>query len=71
MMAKRKTIWQVVRNDSSMRTLRSLVGTFDNLPEARDFVKHGGDAASAEEWMIRTKADVRSKKEKADAGDDF
>ena len=68
-MATRKTIWQVVRNDSSMRTLRSLVGQFDNLPDAREFLKLGGDAASKEGWMVRTKADLRSKKEKADAGD--
>jgi hypothetical protein len=52
-----------------MRTLRSLVGQFDNLPDAREFLKLGGDAASKEGWMVRTKADLRSKKEKADAGD--
>ena len=68
-MAKRKTVWQVVRNDSSMRSLRSTVGNFETSTEAHDFLKAGGDAADKEEWMIRTKPDVRSKKEKADAGD--
>ncbi len=68
-MAKRKTVWQVVRNDSSMRTLRSTVGSFETIGEAHEFLKAGGDAASKEEWMIRTKPDVRSKKEKDDAGD--
>jgi len=68
-MAKRKTVWQVVRNDSSMRSLRSTVGSFETIKEARDFLNLGGDKARAEEWMIRTKPDVRSKKEKADAGD--
>ena len=68
-MAKRKTVWQVVRNDSSMRSLRTTVGSFETVSEARDFLKAGGDTASKEEWMIRTKPDVRSKKEKADAGD--
>ena len=68
-MAKRKTIWQVVRNDSSMRTLRSTVGSFETIGEAHEFLKAGGDAADKEEWMIRTKPDVRSKKEKDDAGD--
>ena len=68
-MAKRKTLWQVVRNDSSMRTLRSTVASFETIKEAREFVKLGGDEASKDEWMIRTKPDVRSKKEKADAGD--
>ena len=70
-MAKRKTVWQVVRNDSSMRSLRSTVASFETITEAREFVKLGGDEASKDEWMIRTKPDVRSKKEKADAGDDF
>ena len=68
-MAKRKTIWQVVRNDSSMRSLRSTVGSFETIHEAREFLKAGGDTADKEEWMVRTKPDVRSKKEKADAGD--
>ena len=68
-MAKRKTVWQVVRNDSSMRTLRSTVGSFETIGEAHEFLKAGGDAADKEEWMIRTKPDVRSKKEKDDAGD--
>ena len=68
-MAKRKTLWQVVRNDSSMRSLRSTVASFETIIEAREFVKLGGDEASKDEWMIRTKPDVRSKKEKADAGD--
>ena len=68
-MSKRKTVWQVVRNDSSMRSVRSTVAAFETLAEARDFLKHGGDTADKEEWMIRTKPDVRSKKEKADAGD--
>ena len=68
-MAKRKVKWQVVRHDSSMRSLKSTVATFETLPEAREFVKLGGDEASKDEWMIRTKPDVRSKKEKADAGD--
>ena len=68
-MAKRKTIWQVVRNDSSMRSLRSTVAAFATIADAREFVKLGGDEASMDEWMIRTKPDVRSKKEKADAGD--
>ena len=68
-MAKRKTVWQVVRNDSSMRSLRSTVAAFATIAEAREFVKLGGDEASKDEWMIRTKPDVRSKKEKADAGD--
>ena len=68
-MAKRKTIWQVVRNDSSMRSVRSTVAAFETLAEAREFVKLGGDEASKDEWMIRTKPDVRSKKEKDDAGD--
>ena len=70
-MATRKTIWEVVRNDSSMRSLRSSVASFETIAEAREFVKLGGDEASKDEWMIRTKPDVRSKKEKADAGDDF
>ena len=68
-MAKRKTVWQVVRNDSSMRSLRSTVGSFETIGEAREFLKAGGNTADKEEWMIRTKPDVRSKKEKADAGD--
>ena len=68
-MAKRKTLWQVVRNDSSMRSLRSTVASFETIKEAREFVKLGGDEASKDEWMIRTKPDVRSKKEKDDAGD--
>ena len=67
MMAKRKVRWQVVRNDSSMRSLRSVLATFDTLPEAREFVKAGD--GSGEELFITTKPDVRSKKEKADAGD--
>ena len=67
MMAKRKVKWQVVRNDSTMRSLRSIVATFDNLKEAREFVKAGGEPGV--EWFITTKPDVRSKKEKADAGD--
>ena len=66
-MATRKVKWQVVRNDSTMRTLRSIVGTFDSLKEAREFVKAGGEPDV--EWFISTKPDVRSKKEKADAGD--
>ena len=70
-MAIRKTVWQVVRDDSSMRSLRSTVASFETIGEAREFVKHGDDTASKEGWMIRTKPDVRSKKEKADAGDDF
>ena len=70
-MAKRKTLWQVVRDDSSMRSLRSTVASFETITEAKEFVKLGGDEASKEGWMIRTKPDVRSKKEKADAGDDF
>ena len=57
MMAKRKVRWQVVRNDSTMRSLRSVVATFDTIKEAHEFVKAGGEP------------DVRSKKEKADAGD--
>ena len=68
-MAKRKTVWQVVRNDSSMRSLKSTVASFENISDAREFVKQGGDEASKDEWMIRTKPDVRSKKEKDDAGD--
>jgi len=68
-MAKRKTVWQVVRNDSSMRSLRSTLGSFETVKEAHEFLKAGGDTADTEEWMIRTKPDVRSKKEKADAGD--
>ena len=67
MMSKRKVRWQVVRNDSTMRSLRSVVATFDNLKEAREFVKAGD--GSGEELFITTKPDVRSKKEKADAGD--
>ena len=70
-MAQRKTVWQVVRDDSSMRSLRSTVASFETIGEAREFVKLGGDEATKDEWMIRTKPDVRSKKEKADAGDDF
>ena len=70
-MAKRKIVWQVVRDDSSMRSLRSTVASFENISDAREFVKQGGDEASKDGWMIRTKPDVRSKKEKADAGDDF
>ena len=66
-MAKRKTMWQVVRKDSSMRTLRSVVATFDTIKEAREFLKAGGEPDV--EWFITTKPDVRSKKEKADAGD--
>ena len=66
-MAKRKVKWQVVRNDSSMRTLRSVVASFDTLKEARKFVEVGGEPDV--EWFITTKPDVRSKKEKADAGD--
>jgi hypothetical protein len=50
-----------------MRSLRSVVATFDNLKEAREFVKAGGEPDV--EWFITTKPDVRSKKEKADAGD--
>ena len=68
-MAKRKIVWQVVRDDSSMRSLRSTVASFENISDAREFVKQGGDEASKDEWMIRTKPDVRSKKEKDDAGD--
>ena len=68
-MAKRKTIWQVVRNDSSMRSLRSSVAAVATIADAREFVILGGDEASKDEWMIRTKPDVRSKKEKDDAGD--
>ena len=66
-MAKRKVKWQVVRHDSSMRSLRSVLATFDTLSEARAFVKAGD--GSGEEMFITTKPDVRSKKEKADAGD--
>ena len=66
-MATRKVKWQVVRNDSTMRSLRSIVATFDSLKEAREFVKAGGEPGV--EWFITTKPDVRSKKEKADAGD--
>ena len=66
-MAKRKTMWQVVRNDSSMRSLRSVVATFETITEAREFLKAGGEPDM--EWFITTKPDVRSKKEKADAGD--
>ena len=66
-MATRKVKWQVVRNDSTMRSLRSIVATFDSLKEAREFVKAGGEPDV--EWFIRTKPDLRSKKEKADAGD--
>ena len=66
-MAKRKTMWQVVRKDSSMRTLRSVVATFDTIKEAREFLKAGGEPDV--EWFITTKPDVRSKKEKDDAGD--
>ena len=68
-MSKRKTVWQVVRNDSSMRSLRSTVASFESISDAREFVKLGGDEASKDEWMSRTKPDVRSKKEKDDAGD--
>jgi len=66
-MAKRKTMWQVRRNDSSMRSLRSVVATFETITEAREFLKAGGEPDM--EWFITTKPDVRSKKEKADAGD--
>ena len=66
-MAKRKTVWQVVRNDSSMRSLRSVVATFETITEAREFLKAGGEPDV--EWFITTKPDVRSKKEKAEAGD--
>ena len=66
-MAKRKTVWQVVRNDSSMRSLRSVVATFETITEAREFLKAGGEPDV--EWFITTKPDVRSKKEKADACD--
>ena len=66
-MAKRKTMWQVRRNDSSMRSLRSVVATFETITEAREFLKAGGETDM--EWFITTKPDVRSKKEKADAGD--
>ena len=66
-MAKRKVKWQVVRHDSSMRSLRAIIATFDTLTEAREFVKAGGEPDV--EWFITTKPDVRSKKEKADAGD--
>ena len=68
-MATRKTIWEVVRNDSSMRSLRSTVATFATVADAREFVKLGGDEADKDGWMVRTKPDVRSKKEKDDAGD--
>ena len=68
-MAKRKTTWQVRRNDSSMRSLRSVVASFETIKEAHEFVKAGGEPGV--EWFITTKPDVRSKKEKADAGDDF
>ena len=68
-MAKRKTVWQVVRNDSTMRSLRSTVASFETIAEAHEFHKAGGDTADKEEWMIRPKPDVRSKKEKDDAGD--
>ena len=64
---KRKVKWQVVRNDASMRSLRSVLATFDTLPEAREFVKAGD--GSGEALFITSKPDVRSKKEKADAGD--
>ena len=50
-----------------MRSLRSVLATFDTLAEARAFVKAGD--GSGEEMFITTKPDVRSKKEKADAGD--
>ena len=66
-MATRKVKWQVVRNDSTMRSLRSIVATFDTIKEAREFVKAGGEPGV--EWFITTKPDLRSKKEKADAGD--
>ena len=66
-MAKRKIMWQVRRNDSSMRSLRSVVATFETITEAREFLKAGGEPDM--EWFITTKPDVRSKKEKADAGD--
>ena len=66
-MAKRKTVWQVRRNDSSMRSLRSVVASFETIKEAHAFVKAGGEPDM--EWFITTKPDVRSKKEKADAGD--
>ena len=66
-MATRKVKWQVVRNDSTMRSLRSIIATFDSLKEAREFVKAGGEPDV--DWFIRTKPDLRSKKEKADAGD--
>ena len=68
-MAKRKTTWQVRRNDSSMRSLRSVGASFETIKEAHDVVKAGGEPGV--EWFITTKPDVRSKKEKADAGDDF
>ena len=68
-MAKRKTTWQVRRNDSSMRSLRSVVASFETIKEAHEFVKAGGEPGV--EWFITTKPDVRSRKEKADAGDDF
>ena len=66
-MATRKVKWEVVRNDSTMRSLRSIVATFDTIKEAREFVKAGGEPGV--EWFITTKPDVRSKKEKEDAGD--
>jgi hypothetical protein len=49
--------------------LRSTVATFATIADAREFVKLGGDEADKDGWMVRTKPDVRSKKEKDDAGD--
>ncbi len=59
-MAKRKTLWQVVQNDSVNRTLRTAVATFRSLKEAREFYEGNG---SPTEWAIRTKPDLRSDKQ--------
>ena len=59
-MAKRKTLWQVVENDSSMRSLKTTVASFSSLKEAREYYEGQGSPA---DWSIRTKPDLRSDKQ--------
>jgi len=59
------TVWLVVANDSSMRSLKTVIDKFDTLKEANAYLKEqgpGGDGA----WSITTQAPKRRKKDEAE-----
>ena len=58
------TVWLVVANDSSMRSLKTVIGKFDTLKEANAYLKEQGPGDGA--WSITTQAPKRRKKDEAE-----